>query len=150
VALLLYAYSRGVYLSRRIAQVCEERMGFMVVPATHRVFTNSDVTVFLLEVLPQLKPGILVHMHDIILPCDYPPAWNNRFYSEQYVLGAMLLCGVPPFQTVLPNYFVCTDPSLSEQARRIFQTRTSGRDIPFFYANQPDLPGVSFWFEVVS
>ncbi len=36
VALLLYAYSRGVYSSRRIAQACEERVDFMAVTALNR------------------------------------------------------------------------------------------------------------------
>src|SRR5260370_25927902 len=40
VALLLYAYSRGVYSSRRIAQACEERVDFMAVtPANHPAFS---------------------------------------------------------------------------------------------------------------
>ena len=33
VALLLYAYSRGVYSSRKIAQACEERVDFIAVTA---------------------------------------------------------------------------------------------------------------------
>ena len=36
VALLLYAYSRGVYSSRRIAQGCEERVDFMAVTAMNQ------------------------------------------------------------------------------------------------------------------
>src|SRR5260370_29584839 len=36
VALLLYAYSRGVYSSRRIAQACEERVDFMAVTALNQ------------------------------------------------------------------------------------------------------------------
>lgn len=36
VALLLYAYSRGVYSSRRIAQACEERVDFMAVTALNK------------------------------------------------------------------------------------------------------------------
>ena len=36
VALLLYAYSRGVYSSRRIAQTCEERVDFMAVTALNK------------------------------------------------------------------------------------------------------------------
>jgi transposase len=36
VALLLYAYSRGVYSSRRIAQGCEERLDFMAVTAMNK------------------------------------------------------------------------------------------------------------------
>ena len=36
VALLLYAYSRGLYSSRRIAQACEERVDFMAVTAMNQ------------------------------------------------------------------------------------------------------------------
>jgi Methyltransferase domain len=85
---------------------------------SHRAFTNSDVVAFIFDILPMLRPGILVHFHDIFWPDDYPPAWNGRLYSEQYVLGAMLLCKSPPFRLVLPNYYVCTDPDLSGIVRR--------------------------------
>ena len=46
-----------------------------------------------LEILPRLKPGVLVHVHDIFLPADYPrDAVLNRlwFWSEQYLLQAFL------------------------------------------------------------
>lgn len=117
---------------------------------SHRIFTNSDVTTFFFDVLPRLKPGVLVHLHDIFLPDDYPPDWNDRLYSEQYVLGAMLLCATPPFRVVMPNYFISTDPALSAWVRRIFQSPRGGADIPFFYYNNINIPGVSFWIETRS
>jgi Methyltransferase domain len=116
---------------------------------SHRVFTNSDVTTFFFDVLPRLAPGILVHVHDIFLPVDYPPQWNSRLYSEQYLLGAMLLCPAQPFRVVLPNYFVCTDGSLGDTVKQIFRSPGSGPDIPFVYNNDAQIPGVSFWFETV-
>jgi hypothetical protein len=78
---------------------------------SHRTFMNSDVTVFFLEILPRLKPGILVHIHDIYLPDDYLPWWQQRFYphrywSEQYVLAASLLAGHKNYEVVLPNHFL--------------------------------------------
>ena len=36
VALLLYAYSRGLYSSRQIARGCEERLDFQAVTALNR------------------------------------------------------------------------------------------------------------------
>jgi len=114
---------------------------------SHRVFANSDVTVFFLEILPRLKPGVLVHVHDIFLPADYPPAWDGRFYSEQFILAAMLLCGAPPFRVLLPNYFISIDAELSARVREIFTRTDGGRDIPFTYRNDASTPGVSFWFE---
>jgi len=115
---------------------------------SHRVFTNSDVTVFFLDILPRLRPGVLVHVHDIFLPCDYPPEWNNRLYSEQYMIAAMLLCPAPRFRVVLPNYFVCTDVALGQEVKYIFRSE-GGTDIPFIYKTDTPCPGVSFWFEMV-
>ena len=80
---------------------------------SHRAFENSDVTVFFLEVLPQLPAGVLVHVHDICLPYDYPPGWEGRWYSEQYLLAAWLLGGGARVRVVLPNAFVSHDPELS-------------------------------------
>ena len=117
---------------------------------SHRVFTNSDVTVFFLEVLPRLKPGVLVHVHDIFLPDDYPTGWNDRLYSEQYLLAAMLICTAPPFQVVLPNYFVATDPVLGPRVNEIARADPPGRDIPLRYNNGADTLGGSFWVEMTA
>jgi len=113
---------------------------------SHRVFTNSDVTVFFLEVLPRLAPGVLVHIHDVFLPADYTPNWNERLYSEQYLLASMLVCDRRPFRVLLPNYFVCTDPSLSIHVKDLLRGEPGNRDIPFTYPNG-NLPALSFWIE---
>jgi len=115
---------------------------------SHRVFTNSDVTTFFFDILPRLSSGVLVHVHDIFLPADYPPQWGIRLYSEQYLLGAMLLCPEQPFRVVLPNFFVCSDESLGEKVRSIFRAE-QGPSIPFLYENDAQTPGVSFWFETL-
>jgi hypothetical protein len=85
----------------------------LFIDSSHRVFTNSDVTVLFLDVLPRLQPGVLVHMHDIFLPHDYPPEWRDRYYSEQYMLAATLLAHGPRFRVALPNAFIAQDPQLS-------------------------------------
>jgi len=60
---------------------------------SHRSFQNSDATVFFLEILPVLPPSVLVGVHDIFIPDDYPPQWLTRFYSEQYLLASWMLGG---------------------------------------------------------
>lgn len=80
---------------------------------SHRCFTNTDVTVMFLEVLPALGPGVHVGIHDVYLPDDYPPAWWDRFYSEQYLLAAQLLAGAQSFEVALPAWFVATDARLN-------------------------------------
>jgi hypothetical protein len=87
---------------------------FLFFDGSHRCFTNSDVTVFFLEILPRLKPGVWVQVHDVTLPWDYPPEWSGRWYSEQYVLAAYLLGGGGGTQVVLPNAYVSRDPELSK------------------------------------
>jgi hypothetical protein len=42
------------------------------IDGSHRSFMNSDVTVLMLDVIPRLAPGVIVHLHDVTLPNDYP------------------------------------------------------------------------------
>jgi len=69
---------------------------------SHRCFPGSDVTVFFTEVMPALPPGVIYGIHDIFLPFDYPSAWNERFYSEQYLLMTYLLGGFGSDEILLP------------------------------------------------
>ncbi len=85
----------------------------LFIDSSHRCFMNSDVTVLFLEVLPKLPRGILVQVHDIFLPYDYPQEWIERYYAEQYLLACYLLAGFPKFEIMLPNFFVANDPRLS-------------------------------------
>lgn len=80
---------------------------------SHRMLPNSDATVFFLETLPVLKPGVIVHIHDIYLPYDYPQFMCDRFYSEQYGLAIALMANPQRYQTLFPAYFVSEDAELS-------------------------------------
>ena len=47
----------------------------------------------ILEILPDLAPGVIVHFHDIFSPRDYPRQWivdEVRLWNEQYMLEAFL------------------------------------------------------------
>lgn len=70
---------------------------------SHRTFMNSDVTVFMLDVLPKLAPGIIVHFHDIVLPLDYSPSFADWYWSEQYILGAYLLGAAERVRILMPT-----------------------------------------------
>lgn len=113
---------------------------------SHRTFQNSDVTVFFLDMLPRLQPGVIVHVHDIFLPFDYPPAWEQALYSEQYLLAGMLMCGSPLFDVLLPNYFAQSDDALGARVRTLFAAPGGG--IPFHYPNKGETLGCSFWMEM--
>lgn len=86
----------------------------LFVDNSHRVFQNSDVTVFFLDILPRLKPGVIVHIHDIFLPFDYPGLWADRHYSEQYLLAAYLLAGCSKLDILLPLAYIGHHPKISE------------------------------------
>ena len=83
-----------------------EKDDVLFIDSSHRVFTNSDVTTVFLDVIPYLKPGVLIQVHDIFLPRDYPDYWNNRFYSEQYLLAAYLLGGHQGTELFMPVAYV--------------------------------------------
>jgi hypothetical protein len=70
-----------------------DRNDILFIDSSHVVATGSDVLREYLEILPRLNPGVLVHVHDIFLPSDYPRAAvldNLWFWSEQYLLQAFL------------------------------------------------------------
>jgi len=74
-----------------------DRLGandILMFDGSHRCLQNSDVHVFFLEVLPRLKPGVIVFIHDMFLPYDYRPEWASRWYSEQYLLAVLLLASI--------------------------------------------------------
>lgn len=81
---------------------------------SHRSFQNSDVTVFFTEILPELAPGVIVHIHDIFLPYDYPPDWLGRLYNEQYLLAAMLLAGQTRYDILWPGAFTADLPAVND------------------------------------
>jgi hypothetical protein len=64
----------------------------LFIDSSHVAKTGSDVNFLYLEVLPVLRPGVRVHIHDIFLPLEYPREWvhEGRHWNEQYVLRAML------------------------------------------------------------
>ncbi|MGF1659053.1 MAG: class I SAM-dependent methyltransferase [Rubrimonas sp.] len=66
---------------------------FAVFDSSHLLLPHGDVDVILNRVLPVLKPGVLVHIHDVFLPDPYPPEWTWRGYAEQCALGGWLLGG---------------------------------------------------------
>lgn len=74
--------------------------------SSHRSFMNTDVTVFFLEILPQLKQGVVYGLHDILLPNDYPNEWGSRFYNEQYLLAAYLIGGADDDAIIFPARYV--------------------------------------------
>lgn len=79
---------------------------------SHRSLPNSDVTICFLELLPQLKKGVIVHVHDIYIPFEYPQYMCDRLYNEQYFLASMLMNNPDRYKTILPNYYIYQNTDL--------------------------------------
>jgi hypothetical protein len=66
----------------------------LLIDSSHVAKTASDVNDYLFRVLPALRPGVLVHIHDILYPFEYPPQWvlhENRSWNEAYLVKAFLM-----------------------------------------------------------
>ncbi len=70
--------------------------------SSHILMPGSDVDLLLNRVLPRLPAGVLVHIHDIFLPFDYPPIWGWRAYNEQQGVLPLMTTGAyePLFSSV--------------------------------------------------
>lgn len=76
----------------------------LFVDTTHTVKTGGDVPHLILDVVPSLAPGVLIHFHDIFLPYEYPREWvvdGRLAWAEQYLLQAFLAFN-QAFEVVLP------------------------------------------------
>ena len=74
----------------------------LFIDSSHILMPGSDVDLLLNRVLPRLPSGVLVHVHDIFLPFDYPAVWGWRNYNEQQGVAPLLSSGacVPLFSSV--------------------------------------------------
>jgi hypothetical protein len=66
----------------------------LFIDSSHVLKAGSDVHFELTELLPRLRPGVLVHFHDAFSNFEYPEPWvakQNRGWNELYALHAFLL-----------------------------------------------------------
>ncbi len=87
---------------------------------SHTSYMNSDVTTFMLDVLPLIKRGVLVGIHDIFFPYDYYSTWAKRGYNEQYLLASYLLSNPNYFDIQLPNFWIHQERMHHEPLKNIW------------------------------
>lgn len=83
----------------------------LFIDSSHVLRTGGDVFFEFLHVLPNLKEGVVVHIHDIFLPYEYPQHWIERrryFPTEQYLLQAFLAFN-PDFEVLLGVNYLARD-----------------------------------------
>lgn len=90
----------------------------LFIDTSHVAKTGSDVNHLFFEILPRLRPGVLVHVHDIFLPDDYPQRWaieEGRNWNEQYFVRAFLQFN-DVFEIIWASYFMSTRHSAETAA----------------------------------
>ncbi|APE27091.1 class I SAM-dependent methyltransferase [Aurantiacibacter gangjinensis] len=110
----------------------------LFIDSSHVIRPFGDVTTELLQIVPRLAKGVLVHVHDIFTPRDYPERWlrrDRRLWNEQYLLEAMLAHS--------PRYRVC----LALNWLKHNHGDALERAFPIL-EKYPDAQPGSFWFEV--
>lgn len=110
---------------------------FLFIDSSHTVSIGNDCVFEFLQLLPRLSPGVIVHVHDVALPWDYPQEWFRRepvvlSWAEQYLLY-MLLLRAPSDAVLWPGYFV---------------QQTAGSKIDHWFPERRKRDATSFWFKM--
>ncbi|HOY94598.1 MAG TPA: class I SAM-dependent methyltransferase [Catalimonadaceae bacterium] len=79
----------------------------LLIDSSHVSKLGSDVNYLFFNIIPRLKKGVVVHVHDVMYPFEYPIAWVNekRFWNEAYLLHSFLTNN-ESFKLVLFNSFM--------------------------------------------
>ena len=66
---------------------------FLFIDSSHEFTIGNDVVYLFLKLIPLLPAGVIIHVHDVFLPYDYPRAWivdERKPWAEQYLVQALL------------------------------------------------------------
>jgi len=83
-------------IEKRVQQVDPEEIidcDLLFIDSSHVVRIGGDVNYEILELVPRLKPGAIIHWHDILLPGEYTKYWvrdHHYFWTEQYLVHAFM------------------------------------------------------------
>ncbi|WP_448216416.1 class I SAM-dependent methyltransferase [Endozoicomonas sp. 2B-B] len=110
------------------------------IDGSHRSFMNSDVTVFFIDILPKIQPGVLIHIHDVTLPWDYPESFKYWYWNEQYLLAVYLMASFERIRPILPTAWICRNNFFGKNIN--FEFIGLGND----ELNQSWRGGGSMWF----
>jgi predicted O-methyltransferase YrrM len=65
----------------------------LFIDSSHIAMPGTDVDRLYGDILPRLAPGVLVHIHDVLLPDAYPARWGWHGYNEQLLVACLLQGG---------------------------------------------------------
>lgn len=106
-----------------------EENDILFIDSTHVVKTGSDCCTEFFDILPRLKKGVVIHVHDIFWPFEYPRHWvvgENRSWNEIYLLRA-LLTNNPQYEFLgFTDYMTKVLPDLVSETAPDFLGRSGG------------------------
>ena len=83
----------------------------LFIDSSHILMPGTDVDLLFNHVLPGLRRGVIVHVHDVFLPDDYPPEWEWRGYNEQ--LGVAALIQGAAYRLLWSSHYAATRMSVA-------------------------------------
>ncbi len=111
---------------------------------SHIAYSNSDVSVFVMDVLPRMRPGVVIGIHDLPLPWDYPPGMCELLFNELQVVSAFLLGARDRIEILLPCFFAnYIDSRLQELTKPI-------REMPAVQGLRELDGGGALWFRATN
>jgi hypothetical protein len=115
----------------------------LFVDSGHTVRIGGDVNYLLLDIVPALRPGVIVHVHDIPMPYEYAEVYytNSKFrmlWTESYLLQAFL-CHNHAFEVLLAmNFLMCDKAEEFRGAWPQFQPAIHGVSHSFWFRRKPE------------
>ena len=78
----------------------------LFIDSSHVVRISNDVAHLFCRIIPALKPGVVIHVHDVFLPYEYPKRffYDCPGWGEQYMLHALLQSGF--YSMLWPGYYL--------------------------------------------
>lgn len=81
----------------------------LFIDSSHVVRMSNDVAHLFCRIIPTLKPGVVIHVHDVFLPYEYPKRffYDCPGWGEQYMLHALLQSDA--YSMLWPGYYLQQD-----------------------------------------
>jgi hypothetical protein len=120
-----------------------EENDILYIDSSHVVGIGGDVNYEYLEIIPRLNPGVIIHVHDIFMPAEYPKKWifeDRIFWTEQYILQAFLSFNCAFEILWASSYMHLKYP---EKLKSVFPGYAK---LQYDYPSYPNIWPSSFWF----
>ena len=121
--------------SSSLAESAVPSHSLLFLDSSHITRSGGDGPFLFCSLLPDLPSDVLVHVHDVFLPYDYPDVYVKRLYTEQYLLHA-LLADSAKFRVVFATHFM--GRAHRREMQSVFGDAVGGEGL---------FGGASFWFE---